>query len=214
MSYTHIGNFVIVPICLLGCASAIHKPELLFSPWIFPAAEPAPPQLFSILINVPDAKVRNLEVSPKPTHGDHENALTDHQLQGYRWYTLKSISMFVLSSWFSRAKDGVCRGAKVEPFLETRTFQMASFSWRTPQNCRNCARLYNNLSHFHLTSSLLHWESDFPHDLLAPPVLSSSISIFSYRSTSSHKILSGSIPCLLLLLLGKSGWIYYLLLLI
>lgn len=79
----------IVPTCLLECALAIYKPELLWSPSISPGAEPAPPQLFPILINVSDAQVRKTGgVILDAFHGNHENALTEHQLQvmlqGYR----------------------------------------------------------------------------------------------------------------------------------
>lgn len=74
----------IVPVCLLGCASAMYKPECLMSLSISPGAEPAPSQLFPILMNVSEAQARNLAVILDATHCDHENALSDHQLLGYR----------------------------------------------------------------------------------------------------------------------------------
>lgn len=58
---------LIVPICLLECASAQYSLNSLC------------PRV-SILINIPDAQVRNLRIILDVIKGDQEKAPTDHQL--------------------------------------------------------------------------------------------------------------------------------------
>lgn len=154
----------IVPTCLLECALAIYKPELLWSPSISPGAEPAPPQLFPILINVSDAQVR--KTGGSSSMPSMATMKMHSQNTNYRWcYRATGDALWNPSPRLYWAHDSqepvmVCvRGAMVEHSWRWETLQVATFSLSTPQQLfRNVARLLGNLRH--LTFSLLHLRSD------------------------------------------------------
>lgn len=108
-----------------------------------------------ILINIPDAQVRNLRVILDVIHGDQEEALTDHQLG---LPVMHFEIPFPHLNWAHDSQEPVMEDIRinmVEPFLETSDASDGHFSLRTPQQlCRNSVRLYGNLKHLHLTFSL------------------------------------------------------------